>query len=210
MLVNLESCLSAEGVTNPTQAKVGEEMTKRGIPDQLAGSSVKRRSSSQRTRHGGEPPVPGTQVPGGLLPSLPKTWLWTKLELVKEEAQSADYFSFGTREKEWRAGWGDLGAFSSLGGAGGDGGPPDEAPPLPLCFPSPAPFHVSSHPLLVCPSHLFCIRLIGCMQKLYFPFKIKDVRPDDIAQTPVCLKSYQPREVVHLVSYTLTLRSRHF
>ena len=136
MLVNLESCLSAEGVMNPTQAKVGEEMTKRGIADQLAGSSVKRRSSSQYTRHGGEPPVPGAQVPGGLLPSLPKTWLWTKLELVKEEAQSADYFSFGTREKEWRAGWGDLGAFSSLGGAGGNGGLPDEAPPLPLCSPS--------------------------------------------------------------------------
>lgn len=85
-MVNSESCLSAEGVTNPTEAMVGEEMTKRGTAGRLAASSVKRRSPSQCIRHGGEPPVPGTQVLGGLLPSLPKTWLWTKLELVKEGA----------------------------------------------------------------------------------------------------------------------------
>lgn len=192
MLVNSKSCLSAESVTNPTQAKVGEEMTKRGIADRLAESSVKRRSSSQCTRRGGEPPVPGTQVPGGLLPSLPKTWLWTKLELVKEEAQSADCFSFGTREKSGgQAGetWAHSPPWEGLGRR------------MVCLVKHPhflfallhflgAPFPISSHPLLVCPRRLFCIRFIGCMQKLYFPFKKKDVCPDDITQMPVCLKSY--------------------
>ena len=32
-----------------------------------------------------------------------------------------------------------------------------------------APLPVSSHPLLTCPSHLFCIRFTGCTYKLYFP-----------------------------------------
>lgn len=40
------------------------------------------------------------------------------------------------------------------------------APSLSCCpFPS-----LSSHPLLVCPDPLFCIRFIGCTYKLYFPF----------------------------------------
>ena len=116
----------------------------------------------------------GAQVLGGFLPSLLKTWMWTRVGQAGGLVRGLPCLQDQSRIAEGRLGryghtllprrgWGEW-QFAW------------RTPHFlfaPLHFLA-APLPVSSHPLRACPSPLLCIRFIGCTYKLYFPKKKKE------------------------------------